>query len=177
MFDPVTFLLLNDRIFLIIVHLAKIVSSPFRLLVQNKHLIIIVVSLIAMYTTRTVRSVTLRMIGINDLCRSFRYLISWWYARWKFMYRVYDLSLLYTLVIMLNSIWMIFIDTSDSCYCCSSSMRFDENPKSDLILWGFNEIHSISVFDFILVLLLAWIVNEYWWSSLFSFSYIIRMKL
>jgi len=43
----ITFLLLNDRIFLIIIHLAKIVSSPFRLLVQNKHLIIIVVSLIA----------------------------------------------------------------------------------------------------------------------------------
>jgi len=28
---------------------------------------------------------------INDLCRRFRYLISWWHDRRKFMYRVYAL--------------------------------------------------------------------------------------
>jgi len=28
---------------------------------------------------------------INDLCRRFRYLISWWHVRRKFMYRVYAL--------------------------------------------------------------------------------------
>jgi len=28
---------------------------------------------------------------VNDLCRRSRYLISWWYVWWKFMYRVYAL--------------------------------------------------------------------------------------
>ena len=32
---------------------------------------------------------------------------------------------------------IIFIDTSDSCYCCDSNTRFDENHNDDdPILWG-----------------------------------------
>jgi len=86
---------------------------------------------------------------INDLHRSFRYLISWRHARRKLVYRVHTLVVavctrshvafnandvhiddIYRLMIFIR--FTIMIPT-----------RFDENLNSD----QFSEIYSISVFD------------------------------
>jgi len=122
-FDAVSFFLLDARIFLIAaVPLAKIMfpvsfACLFRTSISRYRCrIFLSLSLPFMQSNsdffsakfkQSVRldpqcesSIMLCTIGryddrkVNDLCRSFRYLISWWHA-WKFMYRMHGLIIVY----------------------------------------------------------------------------------
>jgi len=88
---------------------------------------------------------------VNDLCRRFRYLISWWYVRRNSYIVCMHLSLVYAPEVTLHSTrimftLIIFIGTSDTCYCRGSIIRFDENPKWSNVV-GFDEIYRISALD------------------------------
>ena len=79
---------------------------------------------------------------VNDLCRSFRYLISWWHTRWKFMYRVHGLIVAVCarghVAFNTNGIYVddIYQYVWFMTLLRFAPTRFDENPNSDPILWS-----------------------------------------
>ena len=91
---------------------------------------------------RQIRNVPYDDRKVNDLCRSFliSYILMTHSVFMENSCIVWtDLSLLCASVVTLHLMRMIFkfmilIDTSDSCHCCNSSMRFDENLNSDPIV-------------------------------------------
>ena len=106
-------------------------------------------------TTRIVRSITYNERKLNDLCRPFRYLRSWWPARWKFMYHVNGLIIA---LVITHSMRIIFIfddiymmtDMSDSCNCDGSSMiRWKSQQRFNIVRFGeidlINALHCIVI--------------------------------
>jgi len=94
---------------------------------------------------------------VHDLCRSFRYLISWWHARRKLVYRVCThLSLLYARSCCIQYEWLRWWYLSIyPIHCRGSNTWFDENVNSDPMLWGLfnkrtrnNSMTCISIYHF-----------------------------
>jgi len=58
----------------------------------------------------------------------------------KLMYRVHAFLVVIRtrdhVAFNVNDVYVIFIGTFDSCYCCGFSIRLNENPNTDLILLG-----------------------------------------
>ena len=113
----------------------RCISRLFRLFVQHKHLTSYVQPNGEFFSTKIEQSAVLvyhmnRQIlnalyddrKVNEIiCRSFRYLISWRYARWKLVYCVHA-SIVAVPIVTLHSIrmiftLMIFIGIFDLCYC------------------------------------------------------------
>jgi len=88
---------------------------------------------------RQVRNVPCDDWKVNDLCRRFRYLISWWHVRRKFMGHVYALVVAICteshVALDTNNVYVDNIYRYDSsCHCRGSSIRFDREPNSDSML-------------------------------------------
>jgi len=84
---------------------------------------------------------------INNLCRSFRHLIS---SVVRSVKTCTHLSMLYAPAITLHSMrmmftLMIFIDSFDSCHCRGSNTRFENSNSNSMLRFG--KIYSISALN------------------------------
>jgi len=130
-----SFFLLRSNVFDRCRSSGKNVSSLFRLLIQNKHITLSLSppyiqsngnlfsmkieqsSVLIHNANHQIYNVPYNDRKVNDLCWSFRYLISWWHIRRKFMYRVHGLIIAVCardhIAIQMNLLLTIFIDTSN----------------------------------------------------------------